>query len=124
MKDNQHEQLFTKLTAESEASAFTELDNETAAAIQGGANLELYDTNDFKQLIGSFNSGGKRRLIHDNQISSIIVREGKWRLYADPDYKGYGQTFAPDKVWIFPTPGKYVLPRGLNNKVSSFQRVD
>ncbi|MEC4884052.1 MAG: hypothetical protein SAL70_22390 [Scytonema sp. PMC 1070.18] len=124
MKYNQHEQLFTELIAEFEAPAFTELDDETGAAIEGGANLELYDTDDFKQLLGSFNSGGKPRLIHNDQISSIIVREGQWRLYADANYKGYAQTYGPDQVFIFTTPGKYVLPPGLNNKVSSFQRVD
>ena len=113
MKDNQHEQLFTELTSESEAPAFTELDNETAAAIGGGANLELYDTNNFKQLLGSFNSGGKARLIANDQISSIIVRGGQWRLYEHADYQGFARTYGP---------GKHVLI-GLNNEVSSFQRV-
>lgn len=115
MKDNQHE-----LTAKFEAPAFTELNDEAAAAIQGGANLELYDTNDFKGLLGSFNHGGKPRLIHNDQISSIIVRKGKWRLYEHADYKGFAKTYGRKNILF---PGKYVLPPELNNKVSSFLQV-
>jgi hypothetical protein len=114
MKDNQHEQLFTESTAEFEAPAFTELDNETAAAIGGGANLELYDTNNYQQLLGSFNYGGKPSLIHNDQISSIIVRGGQWRLYQHANYQGFARTYGR---------GRHVLPPGLNNQVSSFIRV-
>jgi hypothetical protein len=118
MKDNQHEQLFTELTAEFEAPAFTELDNETAAAIGGGAKLELYDNNNFTQLLGSFDFGGKTDLIANDKISSIIVRSGQWRLYENRNYNqgdpGAERTYGP---------GRYVLGRDLNNEVSSFQKV-
>ncbi|MBR8839362.1 MAG: hypothetical protein DSM106950_36505 [Stigonema ocellatum SAG 48.90 = DSM 106950] len=114
MKDNQHEQLFTELTAEFEATAIQELDNETAAAIGGGYNIQFYDNNNFTELLGSWNDGGKPTLISNDKISSIIVNDGEWRLYADPNYKGAAHTYGP---------GKYVLPSDLNNKVSSFIRV-
>ncbi|MHC5939226.1 beta/gamma crystallin-related protein [Nostoc sp.] len=114
MKDNQHEQLFTELTAEFEAPAFNELDDEFAATIGGGANIEFYDTNDFQQLLGSFDFGGKSELINNDKISSIIVRGGFWRLYEDVDYEGYAQTYGP---------GSYVLNSQLNNEVSSFIQV-
>ncbi|MEH2389051.1 MAG: hypothetical protein V7K14_25420 [Nostoc sp.] len=97
-----------------DAIAVTELDNETAAAIGGGYNIEFYDTNNYKELLGSFNNSGKPVLINNDKISSIIVRGGKWRLYADAYYQGFAKTYGK---------GKYVLPAGLNNKVSSFIRV-
>ncbi|MEH2182099.1 hypothetical protein [Nostoc sp.] len=97
-----------------DAIAVTELDNETAAAIGGGYNIQFYDTNNYKELLGSFNYGGKPRLINNDRTSSIIVKGGKWRLYADADYKGFAKTYGK---------GKYVLPAGLNNKVSSFIKV-
>jgi hypothetical protein len=105
-KDN-FNQLKTSLVVQ-------ELGNEDAAAITGGANLELYDTNNFDQRLGSFDYGGKPRLIHNDQISSIIVRAGQWRLYEHADYKGYAKTYGK---------GRHVLNARLNNKVSSFQEV-
>ncbi len=113
MKDNQYEQLFTELTAEFEAPAFTELDNEVAAAIGGGAGdckLELYDNNNFTKLIGC-DSGYLKDI---KKTSSIIVNDGYWRLYADANYKGAAHTYGP---------GRSVLGPDLNNKVSSIVRV-
>jgi hypothetical protein len=49
MKDNQHEQLFTELTAEFEAPAFQELDDEVAATCSGGQVLALYEHRDFNK---------------------------------------------------------------------------
>ena len=123
MKDNQPEQLFTELTAESEAPAFTELDNETAAAIGGGWNMQVFDNENFTQVLGSFNSGGKKRLIHNDQISSIVISEGQWRFYEHADYKGAAYTLGP---LANGQPAYYKLGPGskyLNNKISSFQRV-
>jgi hypothetical protein len=117
MKVNQHEQLFTELTAEFEAPAFTELDDETGAAIQGGYKLELYDTENFGQRLGSFDYGGKKKLIADNKISSIVVNDGLWRFYEKPNYKGAAYTLGK---------GAYKLGPGsayLNNQISSFQQV-
>jgi hypothetical protein len=124
MKDNLQEQL----THEFEVNpTFAELDNETSAAILGGWNIEFYDTNDFKGFLGGFNDGGKPSLINNDKISSIIVREGKWRLYQHANYNtnpgdqaGAEETYGRQS---FLRPGRYVLPPGLNNEVSSFQRV-
>jgi hypothetical protein len=89
MKDNQHEQLFTELTAEFEAPAFTELDNEIAATCSGGYAI-LYENANF---------GGRRLRIESgvsnlgnysfNDItSSIQIREGEtWAFYRDTNYR-------------------------------------
>ena len=123
MKDNQHEQLFTELTAEFEAPAFTELDNETAAAVQGGWNMQVFDNNNYTGLLGSFDHGSKPRLIHNDQISQVVISEGQWRFYEHADYKGAAYTLGP---LANGKPAYYKLGPGsqyLNNQISSFQRV-
>ena len=125
MKVNQHEQLFAELTAEFEATAIQELDNETAAAIQGGYNLELYDNEDFTKRVGSFNYGGKKKLIADNKISSIVVKDGLWRFYEKPNYDESGGAYTLGTLEDG-KPAYYKLGPGsayLNNQISSFQRV-
>jgi hypothetical protein len=92
-----------------------DLSNETAAAIQGG-ELRLYDFENRTELLGTFTFGGKRRLIANDQISSIVITDGKaWRFYEHADYKGFARTYRG--------PANLVLPPELNNKVSSFQQV-
>ena len=99
-----------------DAIAVTELDNETSATIQGGYNLQLFNGDDVKTgLLGSFNSGGKPRLIANDQISSILVNSGQWRFYEHADYKGAAFTVGK---------GRWTLKNhSLNNKISSFQKV-
>lgn len=123
MKTNQHEQLLTELTAEFETSTFTEVDDETSATIQGGWNLQVFNNEDFTGLLGSFDYGGKKRLTHNDQISSIIIRSGQWRFYKDSNFKGPAYTLGP-----LPNgqPAYYKLGPGsqfLNNQISSFQQV-
>ncbi|MFB2879431.1 beta/gamma crystallin-related protein [Floridanema aerugineum] len=123
MKSNQHEQLLTELITEFETFAFTELDNETSATIQGGWNMQVFDNDDFTGLLGSFNYGGKRQLIHNDQISSIIIRSGQWRFYKDRDFKGAAYTLGS---LANGQPAYYKLGPGtqyLNNQISSFQQV-
>ncbi|MFN6527829.1 beta/gamma crystallin-related protein [Nostoc sp. ChiSLP03a] len=110
-----------------DAIAVTELDNETAAAIQGGAALELYkDTGVLgaSGLLGSFNIGGRATLSSraNDEISSVLIKDGEWEFYEDANYKGRSITF---------TRGRYDLvlyPLGFgsswNDKISSFKRID
>lgn len=118
MKDNQHEQLFEGIPA------VQELDNETAAAIQGGYSLELYDDDDAKldQLLGSFDFGGKPRLISNDKISTIVINDDtKWRFYIDADYKGDSITFGKGTHRL--RLSQYPNTRKFNNNISSFIQV-
>jgi hypothetical protein len=90
-----------------------EVSNEAASFCSGG-QITFYDKEQ-KETLGTFSFGGKRSLISDDKISSInITDNSEWRLFADPNYGGYAQTFKK---------GKTTLPPELNNKVSSFIRV-
>jgi len=111
MKDNQHEQLFTELTAESEAPAFEELDNETAAAIGGGAKIEVYRDSNSRVSLGSFNTGSAQlSLAANDKISSIKVNEGAWTLYEHANFRGQSVMYGP---------GSHNLPLWFNDKTSS-----
>lgn len=103
--------------------AVQEINNDTAAAIQGGYNMQVFDNSNFTSLLGSFNYGGKKNLIHNDQISSIVISKGKWRFYRDANYKGPAYTLGP-----LPNgkPAYYKLGPGskyLNNQISSFLQV-
>ena len=125
MKDNQHEQLFTELTG---IAGVQELDNEAAAAIQGGDALELYnDTGVFgaSGLLGEFNRGGKAKLSSkaNDKISSIVIHDGRWRFYEHENYGGASIEFGS---------GRYDLPLYVlrynpfttwNDQISSFKRI-
>ncbi|MBN4000316.1 beta/gamma crystallin-related protein [Nostoc sp. LPT] len=70
-----------------DAIAVTELDNETAAAIQGGWALEVYRDINLKDRIGSFNVG-TRQVKENDQISSVKINEGEWAFLQNADYLG------------------------------------
>lgn len=98
--------------------AVKELDNETAAAIQGGASLTLYDDADSRldQTLGSFNFGGKKSLISNDKISTIVINDStKWRFFLNKDYKGDAKTFGRGTHRLTGTK--------FNNAISSFVRV-
>lgn len=125
MKDNQHEQLFTELTG---IAGVQELDNEAAAAIQGGDALELYkDTGVFgaSGLLGSFNTGGKRRLSSNanDQISSIVIRDGRWRFYENENYGGASLEFGPGRYDLPLYVLRFNPPTSWNDQISSFKRI-
>jgi len=116
MKDNQHEQLFTELTADSEAPAFEELDNETAAAIGGGAKIEVYRDSNSRVNLGSFNTGSAQlSALANNKISSIKVNAGTWVLYDLPNHQGESS--------VRYGPGSHNLPSLLNDRTSSLKQV-
>lgn len=115
MKDNQ---LFTELTAEFEAPAFTELDDEVAATCSGGA-VTLYEN-------GNFNRGddGRVRVINgsianlgsfNDLTSSFKISSGRWTFYADEQY---------NQPLFTRGPGEYpVVPNGTNDRISSIRKV-
>jgi hypothetical protein len=119
MKDNQHEQLFTELTAEFEAPAFQELDDEVAATCSGGQVLALYEHVNFNN-----SQDGRVRLLNGsignlgsfNDItSSIKISRGVWAFYADENYNNLLFTKGPGEL--------AVLPRGSNDRITSIRRV-
>ena len=128
MKDNQHEQLFTELTAEFEAPAFKEVDDEVAATCSGGY-VELYENGPFAPgrvlgFSGPIVSGDRdlRTTIagdFNDKTSSIFISAGeRWQFFQDIGYRGRSVTLGP---------GSYpVLPRDTgfpNDWVSSLRRV-
>ncbi len=106
MKDNQHEQLFTELTAESEAPAFTELDDEVAATCSGGRiyfdgpdpDMVLFEHTNFtgRSLgVNATTNDGDDNLDNaligngwNDRTSSMIIYRGNWQLFRDAGYVG------------------------------------
>lgn len=125
MKDNQHEQLFTELTAEFEAPAFQELDDEVAATCSGGQVLALYEH-------GNFNNSqdGRVRLLNGsisnigssfNDItSSIKISRGRWAFYADENYNNLLFTRGPGSYPVLPRARD---GRSANDRITSIRRI-
>jgi len=107
MKDNQ---LFTELTAEFEAPAFTELDDKVAATCSGG-KITFGGSNPDVLLFEDKNFGGDVLKINanvgsgdgnldnspfgsgwNNKTSSIKILRGKWQIYQKDDYEGPSKT--------------------------------
>jgi site-specific DNA-adenine methylase len=124
MKDNQHEQLFTELTAEFEAPAFQELDDEVAATCSGGNVLVLYEHGNFNNPQDGRNlplKSSTRNLGSFSDItSSIKISRGRWAFYADENHQ---------KLLFTRGPGNYsVLPRAedgrsSNDRITSIKRI-
>ncbi|MDZ8238731.1 hypothetical protein [Nostoc sp. ChiQUE01b] len=106
-----------------DAIAVTELDNETAAAIGGGAGLEVFRDINGKDRIGSFNVGTPQVKAND-QISSAKINDGgTWRFYEDANYKGhYIDVSAPKGVVI-----NFIRPSQpddfWNDRISSLKKI-
>ena len=97
--------------------AVNEIDNETAATIQGGAAMTLYRHGIGSEILGEFNGGGLRRLSTNanNQASSVKITAGKWKFYDYPEWNPLGASVELGVgTWNFV---------GLNDKISSFKRV-
>ncbi|WP_448265508.1 hypothetical protein [Nostoc sp. DSM 114159] len=108
-----------------DAIAVTELDNETAAAIGGGAGLEVFRDIDGKDRIGSFNVGTPQVKAND-QISSAKINDGgTWRFYEDANYKGrYTDRSAPRGVVINFTGLEMIGPNNFwNDRISSLKKI-
>ena len=98
--------------------AVNELDNQTAAAIQGGAAMTLYrHANLTGDILAAFDGGGVRTMSSNanNQASSVRITEGKWRFYDLPYWNPLGRSVELGVgVWNFV---------GLNDKISSLRRI-
>jgi hypothetical protein len=131
MKNNQHEQLFTELSAELEATpAFHELDDEVAATCSGGglfgggANPDVIIFRDSQyrgpaiRLNAATGDGGHVTKYHFNDLtSSIKVIRGTWQIYEHSNFTGRTKTLRP---------GDYYTPQTLgipNDSLSSIRRV-
>ena len=92
-----------------------ELDNETAAAIQGGYDLEVYRHANFVDRLGSFNYGSPGLSSNANdQISSFIINSGQWRFYEHANYRGASFVRGP---------GRWNVPSNFNDRISSIDQV-
>lgn len=96
-----------------DAIAVTELDNETAAAIQGGAALEVFRDINLIDRVGSFNVRSPQVKAND-QISSLRINAGTWRFYEDANYKGASFDIGP---------GAWNLTASWNDRISSLKRI-
>ncbi len=125
MKDNQHEQLFTELTAEFEAPAFQELDDEVAATCSGGQVLALYEHGNFNNpqdgrvrlLNGSISNLGSS---FNDITSSIKISRGRWAFYADENYQNLLFTRGPGEYPVLPRAGD---GRSANDRITSIKRI-
>jgi hypothetical protein len=96
--------------------AVKELDNEVAAAIQGGYDLTLYRHINGRDWLGSFNT--RRPVLSSNandQISSVHVNDGGWRFYEHANYRG--------NFWDVTTRGLHNVPSWFNDRISSWKRL-
>jgi hypothetical protein len=135
MKNNQHEQLFTELTAESEAPAFQELDDEVAATCSGGKisfggsnpDVLLFEDTQYRGralAINATSGAGDENLDNaaigsgwNNRTSSIKIIRGTWQIYTGDNYKGTTKTLRPGDYY---TPQAFGLP---NDSLTGIRRV-
>ncbi|MCC5613997.1 beta/gamma crystallin family protein [Nostoc sp. CHAB 5836] len=98
--------------------AVQDLSHETAAAISGGAALELYDDSNFRRLLVQTNQG--TRNVGDrvnDRITSIVVNEGVWRFYTDSQFRGVSADLGRGR---YANIGLGIIP---NDSITSFRRI-
>jgi len=109
--NNQTNNLYTIDTVQ-------DLSQESAAAIQGGAAVELYDDSNFRKRLVSTNSGtpnvGNR--VND-RVTSIVINQGVWQFFTDSNFRGVSATLRPGR---YANIGLGIIP---NDSISSFRRV-
>lgn len=97
------------------AADFQELTCEQAAAIQGGAAVQLFTDGNFGGVFGEFNFRENVPADFNDRTSSIRVLSGQWRLWADANQSGYSITL---------NPGDYAtLPAEFNDVISSIEPI-
>jgi hypothetical protein len=117
MKNNQHEQLFTELTAEFEATpAFHELDDEVAATCSGGRiffggadpDVILFEDSQYRGRalrVNATSGDGDSNLTDqgfNDKTSSIKVIRGTWQIYEHANYTGRTTTLRPGDYYTPP----------------------
>jgi hypothetical protein len=123
MKDNQHEQLFTELTAEFEATpAFQKLDDEVAATCSGGAAI-LYEHDGFLGDTATFYEGSDwlgNWNFNDKTSSIKITGNQSWVFYPHINTTGTPITLRPGEYNL-----SQLQARGIqNDSISSLRRSD
>ncbi|MBN3944552.1 beta/gamma crystallin-related protein [Nostoc sp. NMS9] len=93
-----------------------DLSYETAAAISGGAALELYNDSNFGKLLVQTNEGtGNVGNDVNDRITSIVVNEGVWRFFTDSQFRGLSADLGP---------GRYAnIGLGFSDSITSFWRI-
>jgi hypothetical protein len=100
-----------------------ELDDEAAATCSGGASITLYEHVNFAGDAKTFRDSEDN--IDDdifgsgwnNKTSSIVVREGVWRIFTGDNYTGSYATLYPGN---YASPSEFGLP---NDTLTAIQRV-
>jgi hypothetical protein len=122
MKNNQHEPLFTELTAELEATpAFHELDDEVAASCSGGVAY-LYEHAGFQgRRLQFFNGENDLRAwdFNDKTSSIQIVGNEQWTFYEHINREGKPVTLGPGEYSLYRL-NQLGIP---NDSISSLRRI-
>jgi Beta/Gamma crystallin len=95
-----------------------DLDNESAAAIQGGAAVELFADSNFGTPLVRTNEGSAN--VGDgvnDRTTSIIINRGKWRFYTDSNFRGVSADLGPGRHSNI---GLGIIP---NDSITSFKRL-
>lgn len=109
--NNQTNNLYTIDTVQ-------DLSQESAAAVQGGAALELYDDSNFRKRLVSTDASTRNvgNRVND-RITSIVVNQGVWQFFTDSQYRGVSVTLRPGR---YANIGLGLIP---NDSISSYRRV-
>ncbi|MBN3944551.1 MAG: beta/gamma crystallin-related protein [Nostoc sp.] len=98
--------------------AVQDLSHESAAAISGGADLELFNDDNFGKPLVQTNEGtGNVGNDVNDRVTSIIVNAGVWRFWTDSQFRGVSADLGPGR---YPNIGLGILP---NDSISSFERI-
>jgi len=109
--NNQTNNLYTIDTVQ-------DLSLESAAAIQGGAAVELYNDSNFRRPLvftdrGTANVGER---VND-RVTSIVINEGVWEFFTDSNFRGVSTRL---KKGRYANIGLGLIP---NDSITSFRRV-
>jgi hypothetical protein len=98
--------------------AVEDIDHESAAAIQGGAAVELFADSNFRNRMVSTDRGSAN--VGDgvnDRTTSIKINEGKWRFYTDSNFRGVSTDLGPGE---YSNIGLGTIP---NDSITSFERI-
>lgn len=103
-----------------DAIAVQELENETAAAIQGGAAVTLYEHESYNQKkdgrVKPISSSTRNVGSINDKTTSIKVSSGIWEFYKDENYNGLLFTLKAGESYS-------KLPKDWNDRISSVKKV-
>jgi hypothetical protein len=117
--------LNDKFNALYSVDSVQDLTNENAAALTGGADVTIYDGENFTpgmDGVKESNQGIKdlKALDFNNKTSSLkvdgVVNQKAWRFYSRANFEG-------DYIDVKPGEELAMLPQGFDNRISSFQAI-